>query len=88
MTTDPDSVHGQGMHRSMLICCGTMIVVFGALDISGVATAIGLSTGETSLAIAGFVLATGTIIVHLYRKQTNTEDSSSRPFNGVKTDQQ
>jgi membrane protein implicated in regulation of membrane protease activity len=72
----------------MLICCGTMLAIFGALSISSVATAIGLSTGQTSLAIAGFVLAAGIVVVQLYRRHTSNEDNSSRLSNEVKTDQQ
>lgn len=66
MTTD--STHSPGMHRHMLLCCGTMTLLFGALTISSIATAVGLTTGQTYLAIAGFVIATGTVIGHLYRK--------------------
>jgi len=53
----------------MLLCCGTMIVLFGALGISSVAAAVGLTTGQTYFGISGFVLAASAIIVHLYRKQ-------------------
>lgn len=57
--------------RNMLICCGSMAIIFGTVGISSLATATGLSTGQTYLAIAGFVLATGTLVVVLYRKQTS-----------------
>ena len=59
-----------GMHRRMLLCCGTMTVIFGALGISSVAAAVGLTTGQTYLGIAGFVLAASTILVYLYWKQS------------------
>ena len=67
--------HGSGMHRHMLLCCGTMMVLFGAFGISSVAAAVGLTTGQTYLTIAGFVIAAGAVIVHLYRKQSPTENS-------------
>ena len=63
------------MHRHMLLCCGTMTVLFGALGISSLAAAVGLTTGQTYLALAGFVLAAAAIIVHLYRKHTPTESN-------------
>ena len=75
-----DSTHGSGMHRHMLLCCGTMTVVFGALGISSVAAAVGLTTGQTYLTIAGFVIAAGAVIAHLYRKQSPTEDN---PLNSL-----
>jgi len=70
-----DSTHDPGMHRHMLLCCGTMTVIFGALGISSVATAVGLTTGQTYLTIAGFVLAAGAVIVYLYRKQSPSESN-------------
>ena len=57
----------------MLLCCGMMTVIFGAFGISSVAAAVGLTTGQTYLSIAGFVLAAGAIIVYLYRKQSPPE---------------
>ena len=63
------------MHRHMLLCCGTMTVIFGALGISSVAAIVGLTTGQTYLAIAGFVLAAGTVIVYLYQKQSPSESN-------------
>lgn len=45
------------MHRHMLLCCGAMTVIFGALIISSVAVTVGLTTGQTHLTIAGFVIA-------------------------------
>ena len=85
MTDDSTSADesGMGMHRSMLICCGGMILIYGAFGISSVATAIGLSTGQTYLAIAGFVTAAGVIIAYLYRKQASDEGSQSRPSDRV-----
>lgn len=73
------------MHQHMLICCGTMTVVFGALGISSAATAIGLSTGQTYIAIVGFVLITGTVILHFYRKQTHG-DTRSYPADSGRND--
>ena len=70
-----DSTHDPGMHRHMLLCCGTMTVIFGALGISSVAAIVGLTTGQTYLAIAGFVLAAGTVIVYLYQKQSPSESN-------------
>ena len=52
----------------MLLCCGSMIVIFGALTISSFATTIGLSTGQTYLTIAGFVGISIVSLVFLYRR--------------------
>lgn len=87
MTDTSDSAQDAGMHQHMLICCGTMTVIFGALGISSVATTIGLSTGQTYLAISGFVLAAGTVILHLYRKQTHG-GTRSQPADGGRNDLQ
>ena len=54
----------------MLICCGSMVIVFGALGVSSLATAVGFSTGQTYLSIDGFVTATGALLVVVYWKQT------------------
>lgn len=54
----------------MLICCGVMILVLGAFGVSSLATAVGLSTGQTYLSITGFVIVTGVLLVVVYRKQT------------------
>lgn len=59
----------------MLLCCGTMTVLFGTLGISSLAAAVGPTTGQTYLTIAGFVLAAGAVIVHLYRKYSPTESN-------------
>ena len=53
----------------MLICCGLMALVFGAFGVSSLATAVGFSTGQTYLSIAGFVIATGALLLVVYRKQ-------------------
>ena len=78
-----DSTTGTGMHRYMLLCCGTMTVLFGALGISSLAAAVGLTTGQTYLALAGFVLAAGAIIVHLYRKHSPTESNQHSSLTDV-----
>ena len=65
-----ESTPSPGMHRYMLLCCGTMTVIFGALGISSVAAAVGLTTGQTYLTIAGFIIAAGAVLAVLYRKQT------------------
>ena len=52
----------------MLLCCGSMVVIFGALTISSLATTIGLSTGQTYLTIAGFVGVSLVSLVFLYRR--------------------
>ena len=90
MTDDSTSTNesGIGMHRSMLICCGGMILILGAFGISSVATAVGFSTGQTYLAIAGFVLAAGAVIVHLYRKQSPTESNSPNSLNEIERESQ
>ena len=68
-----DSTHGPGMHQHMLLCCGTMTVIFGALGISSVVATVGLTAGQTYLTIAGFVLAASAITVYLYRNQSPPE---------------
>lgn len=68
-----ESTPSPGMHRHMLLCCGTMTVIFGALGISSVAATVGLTTGQTYFSIAGFVLTATVIIVYLYRKQSPPE---------------
>ena len=85
MTDNPDSAHDVEMHQQMLVCCGTMTVIVGALAIRSVATTIGLSTGQTYFAISGFVLAVGTVILHRYRKQTHG-DTRSHPTDGGRND--
>lgn len=85
MTDDSTSTNesGMGMHRSMLICCGGMILILGAFGISSVATTVGLSTGQTYLAIAGFILAAGTVIVYLYRKQSLAKSNSPNSLDEI-----
>lgn len=78
MTDDSNSAHNSGMHRGMLLCCGAMVVIFGAFGISSVAAAIGLSTGQTYLTIAGFAVAAVTLIAYLYRKWTSDRDGTSQ----------
>ena len=73
------------MRRSMLICCGGMILIYGAFGISSVATAVGLSTGQTYLAIAGFVVTAGMFLVYLYRRQTSNGDNSLKSTNETRT---
>jgi membrane protein implicated in regulation of membrane protease activity len=88
MTDDSTSADtlGSGMHRSMLICCGGMLIIYGAFAISSVAAAIGLSTGQTYIAIAGFIIAAGALLYGLYRRQTSDEDNSSRPTEEVRNE--
>lgn len=68
MTRDAEPMTGHGMHRSMLVCCGLMISVFGALTISSLTTAIGFSTGQRYLTIGGFIALIGTALFVFYRK--------------------
>jgi membrane protein implicated in regulation of membrane protease activity len=88
MTDDSTSTDelGMGMHRSMLICCGGMLIIYGVFAISNVAVAIGLSTGQTYLAIAGFITAAGALLYVLYRRQTSDEDNSSQPTEEVRNE--
>lgn len=85
MIDNSDSAHDAGIHQHMLVCCGSMTVIVGALAIRSVATTIGLSTGQTYLVIGGFVLAAGTLILHRYRKQTHG-DTQSHPTDGGRND--
>ena len=78
-----DSTHDPGMHRHMLLCCGTMTILFGALGISSLAAAVGLTTGQTYLSIAGFVLAAGAVVVYLYRKHSPTESNQHSSLTDV-----
>ena len=55
----------------MVICCGLMTIIFGAFGVSSLATMVGFSTGQTYLSIAGFVIATGALLLVVYRKQTS-----------------
>ena len=63
-----------GIHCSMLLCCGSMIVIFGALTNSSLATTIGLSTGQTYLTIVGFVGVSLVSLVYLYRRPADSTD--------------
>lgn len=60
-----------------------MTIIFGALGISSVAATVGLTTGQTYLTIAGFVVAASIVIVSLYRKQSYTESNSSSTLDEV-----
>lgn len=53
-----------------------MLVIFGAFAVSSVATIIGLTTGQTYLAIAGFVIAAIATLAYLYKKTKRNEGSS------------
>lgn len=64
-----------------------MAIVFGALGVSSLATAIGFSTGQTYLSIAGFVVATGALLVVVYRKQI-AEKTIADSLEGIKNDPQ
>ena len=70
-----DATPDPGMPQHMLLCCGIMTLTLGALGISSVAAAVGLTTSQTYLTVAGFVIAAGAVIVHRYRKQSPTENS-------------
>ena len=76
MDSESSASHDGAMHRSMLVCCGAMLVIFGALAVSSVATIIGLTTGQTYLAIAGFVIAATATLVYLYKKMKRNKESS------------
>ena len=69
MTSNLTTMTESGIHRSLLICCGLMALVFGAFGVSSFATAVGFSTEQTHLTIAGFVTVTGMLLVVVYRKQ-------------------
>ena len=87
MANDSESMTESGMHRSMLICCGSMAIIFGAFGVSSLATAVGFSTGQTYLSIAGFVIATGALLVVIYRKQT-PENSPVDSSQGIEKESQ
>lgn len=83
-----DSTHDPKMRQHMLLCCGTMTIIFGALGISSVAAVIGLTTGQTYLTIAGFVLAASAIIVHLHRKLSPSERNLPDSLNDIEQEPQ
>lgn len=58
------------MHKHMLLCCGMMTLLVGALGISSMAAAIGFTTGQTYLTTAGFIIAASAVLAVLYRRQT------------------
>lgn len=62
------------MHRSMLVCCGAMFVIFGTFAVSSVATIIGLTTGQAYLAIAGFIIAALVTLTYLYKRMQRNEE--------------
>ena len=71
MIEDSESMNESGIYRSMLTCCGFMALVFGALGISSFATVVGFSSGQTYLSLAGFVIATGALLLVVLRKQAS-----------------
>jgi hypothetical protein len=85
-TTTNESM--MGMHRSMLICCGGMILILGTFGISSVATAVGFSTGQTYLAIAGFVVTAGALLVYLYQRQASNRDNPLNSLDDVERESQ
>lgn len=76
MDSESAASHDGAMHRSMLVCCGAMLVIFGALAVSSVSAIIGLTTEQTYLAIAGFVIAATATLAYLYKKMKRNEGSS------------
>lgn len=76
MRDDPSAADEMSMHRSMLICCGMMVVLVGAIAISSIAATIGLATGQTYLITAGFIGISVGVIAYLYRKSTKSPDPS------------
>ena len=83
MDSDSSAGHDGAMHRSMLVCCGAMLVIFGAFAISSVATVIGLTTGQTYLAIAGFVIAAAATLAYLYKRMQRNEKAPVSAEEGV-----
>lgn len=76
MRDDPSAAHEISMQRHMLICCGMMTVVFGAIAASSVAAMFGLAIGRTYLVTAGFIGISVGVIASLYRKSTTSSDSN------------
>ena len=76
MDSGSSASHDGAMHRSMLVCCGAMLVIFGAFAVSSVATVIGLTTGQTYLAIAGFMIASVATLTYLYKRMQRNEESA------------
>ena len=74
MDSGSSASHDGAMHRSMLVCCGAMLVIFGTFAISSVATIIGLTTGQTYLAIAGFIIAALAALTYLYKRMQRNEE--------------
>lgn len=66
MREDPSAAHEMSMQRHMLICCGMMTIVIGAIALSSVAAMLGLATGQTYLLIASFVGISLSIMAYFY----------------------
>ena len=77
MRDDPSAADEMSMHRSMLICCGMMVVLVGAIAISSVGATFGLATGQTYLVTAGFIGISAGVIFYLSRKSTASPESSA-----------
>ena len=67
------------MHQHMLLCCGMMTLILGALGISSVAAAVGLTTGQMYLTVAGYIIAAGAVLAVLYRRQTPRRSLPNSP---------
>lgn len=68
MDSGSSASHDGAMHRSMLVSCGAMLVIFGIFAVSTVATIIGFTTGQTYLTTAGFIIAALVALTHLYKR--------------------
>lgn len=72
LRNDPSAADTMDMQRSMLVCCGMMTVVIGAIALSSVAAMFGLTTGLTYLIIGGFVGISASIMAYLYGVSTRS----------------
>lgn len=54
----------------MMVCCGMMVLYFGIIAISSIAGVVGLTTGQTYLAIGGFTTAVIGSLAYLYRRMS------------------
>lgn len=64
-----------GMHGHMLVCCGMMVLYFGAIAISSTAGVVGLSTGQTYVSTGGFSIAVIVSLVYIYRRSSAGDPS-------------
>lgn len=70
MTDDNTPLTAYAGLGGIAACCLVLELLGGAAILTGVATAIGLSTGMTYLVVIGFVGLAVTGMAYLYRRRT------------------